>query len=136
MFLVCHMISQNHVIIWSFYFMGKKQLRQVIILPSFVIIDIAVVEIYTAQEMKFTVKDFFSIYDQSCRKLQIWSHLLKKSLMENFIFCVVMMVLVSHMVLQEHVIKGWSNIMGRSPSWKVSSLPNFVTIGTVVVEMQ
>ena len=61
MFLVCHMISQNHVIIWSFYFMGKKQLRQVIILPSFVIIDIVVVEIYTAQKMKFTIKDFFSI---------------------------------------------------------------------------
>ena len=27
--------------------------------------------------------------DQICRKLRIWSHLLKKSLMENFIFCAV-----------------------------------------------
>ena len=33
--------------------------------------------------------DFFSKCDQICRNLQIWSHLLKKSLMENFIFCVV-----------------------------------------------
>ena len=30
--------------------------------------------------------DFFSKCDQIRRKLRIWSHLLKKSLMENFIF--------------------------------------------------
>ena len=39
--------------------------------------------------MKFCTKDFFSKCDQICRKLRIWSHLLKKSLMENFIFCAV-----------------------------------------------
>ena len=42
----------------------------------------------TAQKMKFSIKDFFSKCDQIRKKLQIWSHLLKKSLMENFIFCV------------------------------------------------
>ena len=42
---------------------------------------------YTTQKMNLSIKDFFSKYDQICRKLQIWSHLLKKSLMENFIFC-------------------------------------------------
>ena len=31
------------------------------------------------------MKDFFSKYDQ-IRSLRIWSHLLKKSLIENFIF--------------------------------------------------
>ena len=36
---------------------------------------------------KFYIKDFFSNCDQIRRKLRIWSHLLKKSLMENFIFC-------------------------------------------------
>ena len=36
--------------------------------------------------MKFSTKDFFSKCDQISRKLQIWSHLLKKSLMKNFIF--------------------------------------------------
>ena len=36
--------------------------------------------------MKFSIKDFFSKCDQIRRKLRIWSHLLKKSLMENFIF--------------------------------------------------
>ena len=39
----------------------------------------------TAQKMKFSVKDFFSKCDQICKKLRIWSHLLKKSLLENFI---------------------------------------------------
>ena len=41
----------------------------------------------TAQKMKFSIKDFFSKCDQIRKKLRIWSHLLKKSLMENFIFC-------------------------------------------------
>ena len=38
------------------------------------------------QKMKFCIKDFFSECDQIRRKLRISSHLLKKSLMENFIF--------------------------------------------------
>ena len=46
-------------------------------------------DIITAQKMKFSIKDFFSKCDQIRRKLQIWSHLLKKSVMENFIFCAV-----------------------------------------------
>ena len=33
--------------------------------------------------MKFSIKNFF-------KKLWIWSHLLKKYLMENFIFCAVL----------------------------------------------
>ena len=44
---------------------------------------------YTTQELKFSIKDFFSKCDQIHSFLRIWSHLLKKSLMENFIFCVV-----------------------------------------------
>ena len=32
-------------------------------------------------------KDFFSKCDQVRRNLRIWSHLLKKTLMENFFFC-------------------------------------------------
>ena len=39
--------------------------------------------------MKFSIKDLFSKYDQIRRKLQIWSQLLKKPLMKNFIFCAV-----------------------------------------------
>ena len=44
---------------------------------------------FTAQKMKFSIKDSFSKYDQIRRKLRIWSNLLKKSLMENFIFCAI-----------------------------------------------
>ena len=43
----------------------------------------------TAQKMKFCIKYFFSQCDQICNFLQISSHLLKKTLMENFIFCAV-----------------------------------------------
>ena len=43
----------------------------------------------TAEKMKFSVKDFFSKYDQIRKKRRIWSYLLKKSLTENFIFCAV-----------------------------------------------
>ena len=38
-------------------------------------------------KMKFSIKDFFSKCDQIRSFLRIWSHLLKKSLMGNFIFC-------------------------------------------------
>ena len=38
------------------------------------------------KKMKFSIKNFFSKCDQIRRKLRIWSHLLKKSLTENFIF--------------------------------------------------
>ena len=41
----------------------------------------------TAQKMNFSIKDSFSKCDQI--RLRIWSHLLKESLMENFIFCAV-----------------------------------------------
>ena len=36
--------------------------------------------------MKFFIKDFCNKYDQICRKLRIWSHLLKEYLMGNCMF--------------------------------------------------
>ena len=36
--------------------------------------------------MKFSIKDFFSKFDQIRSFLWIWSHLLEKSLMENLFF--------------------------------------------------
>ena len=41
--------------------------------------------------MKASIKDFFSKCDQIRKKLRICSHLLKKFLMENFIFCAVLL---------------------------------------------
>ena len=39
--------------------------------------------------MKFPIKNFSSKCDQILSFLRIWSYLLEKSLMENFIFCAV-----------------------------------------------
>ena len=47
--------------------------------------------INNVQKMKFYIEDFLSKCDQIRRKLRIWSHLLKKSLMETsfFVKCLV-----------------------------------------------
>ena len=55
---------------------------------------IAVISVFTtlsnaAQKTKFSIKNLFSKCDQICSFLRIWSHLLKKPLMGNFIFCAV-----------------------------------------------
>ena len=39
--------------------------------------------------MKFSIKDFFSKYDQIRSFLWIWSNLPEKSLIKNLIFCAV-----------------------------------------------
>ena len=44
------------------------------------------IKAFTAQKKKFSIKDFFSKCDQMRSFLRIWSHLLKKSVIENFIF--------------------------------------------------
>ena len=43
----------------------------------------------TAQKMKLPIKAFFSKCKEIGNILRIWSHFLKKSLMEKFIFCAV-----------------------------------------------
>ena len=45
---------------------------------------------YTIQKMKFSPKEFLGKCDQIRSFLRIWLHLLRKSLMENFIFCAVL----------------------------------------------
>ena len=45
---------------------------------------------YTIQKMKFSFKEFLSKCDQIHSFLRISLHLLRKSLMENFIFCAVL----------------------------------------------
>ena len=58
---------------------------------------------FIVQKGKFSMKNFFSKCDQIRRKLRIWSHLLKKSLVTNFIFCAAMSM--SHHVNEEHILK-------------------------------
>ena len=42
--------------------------------------------------MEFPITDTFSKFDQICSFLWIWSHLLKKSVMGNFMFCAVLVL--------------------------------------------
>ena len=46
---------------------------------------------YIAWKIKFPIKDFFSKCGQIRMKQWIWSHLRKKFLMKNFIFCAVLL---------------------------------------------
>ena len=59
------------------------------ILWIFIIIFKLFILFIPTQKMEFSIKDFFSKCGQIRRKLRIWSHLMMKSLMENFIFCAV-----------------------------------------------
>ena len=63
--------------------------------------------------MKFFIKDLFSKCDQIRWKFRIRSHLLKKSLMEKFIFCAVN--------LEEKI---WDMIR-QNAELKQTSLPSF-----------
>ena len=54
--------------------------------------------------MKFSIKDFFSKCDQIRRKLRIWSHLLKKSLIESFIFCAVLLMKIADHKLKKNLV--------------------------------
>ena len=74
------MDQKNSIIMKSLNFldvMSASYVRQVVVV--YPLTD-------TAQKMKFSIEDFYSKCDQIRWKLWIWSHLLKKSLMENFTF--------------------------------------------------
>ena len=62
------------------------------------------------KKKKFSIKDFFSKCDQIRRKLQIWYHLQKKSLMENFIFCAVSEEVLDKFLLELTTTLIWSSV--------------------------
>ena len=66
--------------IWFIFFV-----RSGVSLSKFYLLNISRCT-YTAQNMKISINDFFSKCDQIRSFLPIWSYLLKKSLIENFIF--------------------------------------------------
>ena len=47
-----------------------------------------------------------------------------------------LIVLLCHLITQDHMSKASSNIMGRSPSRLFTILTNLLVIGTVVVEIK
>ena len=54
--------------------------------------------------MKFPIDDFFSKCDQIRRKLRIWLHLLRKFLIENFIFCAVLTPFIDNFCSQHSTL--------------------------------
>ena len=73
--------------------------------------DSRVYTFHCTKKLKVSIKDFFSKCDQTHRKLRTWSYLLKKSLMENFIFCPVFVPNKSfHQLLQP-----WTKYLGKNP---------------------
>ena len=72
-------------------------------------------ELDTAQKMKFSNKKFFSKCYQIRSFLRIWTHLLKKSLMENFIFCAVIHIKIGSSYFYTSIYErigfcGWSDV--------------------------
>ena len=73
-------------------------------------------------KLKFSIKDFFSKCDQILSFLRIWLHLLKKFLMEEFIFCVVIYTgTKSGFTFQE--INEFTGKLERDENYPYSSLP-------------
>ena len=71
---------------------------------------------FTAQKMKFSIKDFFRKCDQICSFLRIWAHLLKKSLLENFVFCAVFEIFYAKGLRQ-----CWNSRISRINIWRIFS---------------
>ena len=94
---------QNHFSAWMFsckfvaYFQDIFSLEHLWKSPSVkkwefecvCLFHLAHFTLLVTQNMKFSIKDFFSKSDQIRSFLRIWSHLRKNSLMKNFIFCAV-----------------------------------------------
>ena len=55
--------------------------------------------------MKYSIKGLFIKCDQIHSFLRIWSHLLKKSLIENFIFCAVSPLQSTEIQPNEHSMR-------------------------------
>ena len=74
---------------YFFYFKIEKECYFYFIIDKNLILLFSIYLLIAAQKMKFSIKNFFSKCHQIPSFLRIWSHLLKKSLMENLIFCAV-----------------------------------------------
>ena len=73
----------------------KNICKQLLLQVDVLVLSLWLLLFASCTKMKFSIKDFFSKSEQICRKLWIWAHLLKKSLIENFVFCAVAIALAS-----------------------------------------
>ena len=69
------------------------------------------------QKMNFSIKDWFSKWDEFCRKVHS-SYLLKKSLMENFIFCAVFTAAGLHIIYK--IFQGNKKIHEKGEKYQIS----------------
>ena len=79
-FFISQMVNSVRVLL----FLLRTKVHQLMLIENRKIIML--IEKALHKKMKFSINDFFSKCDQIRSKLRIWSYLLKKSLMENFIF--------------------------------------------------
>ena len=86
--------------------------------------------------MKFTIKDFFCKCDQIRRNLRIWSCLLKKSLMENFIFVqwVVLMKEINYQVRSRTSNHCVSQQRAKIESWVIYHKSNSKNHNNIRIE--
>ena len=113
MFLVCHVIKQDHVIQgWDDY-NDRSPTREVTILPSLVVIDTVVVWRKSLKVSHHPTK--FGCY--------------RHSGIEDI------MILVCLVISQDQVIKGSCDFKGKSPSRQVNILPSLVVIGARAAEI-
>ena len=75
-------------------------------------------------KMKFSIKDFFSKCEQNRSLLGIWSHLLKKSLMENFIFCTVKILKYQNLTCSLSI----TSTLQNAPEFLIQYDPMFVAV--------
>ena len=84
------LISVNKPLINGWFNLPTTQISIFILFESALVLLEGTFSLWvTAQKMEFFIKDFFSKCDQIHSFLWIWSHLLKKTLMKNSIFCAV-----------------------------------------------
>ena len=121
-------------IIWSYDFINRSHSRWVTILPSFVVTCIVIME--TCFFAPCSCKTTWSKGRVTLRlEPLIESHTSAKLGSERHLGSGDIMVLVCHVISQNHVAKGVSNITDMSPYMFVTILPSLVVIGTVVVEI-
>ena len=89
--------------------------------------------------MKFSINDFSSKCYQIRRKLRIWSHLLKKSVIENFIFSAMLLPRTKHQFIwasKTRVASIYIHYLYSIPFFHYSLIPaNFNTNNPVKITL-
>ena len=85
--------------------------------------------------MKFFIEDFFTKCEQIRRKMWIWSYLLQKSLMENFIFCAVIDFSFPKAVNLSHAFLHGFLIISNFVKFYLQKKPNQIPAGNYMFKV-